>query len=232
MLISHNEVLQTTAKALEAIGWSRGEREDGAEAIAWFELHGLSGVEHFVASVEALRSAEFKPVSKSTDNNFDAYGQSCLRVGPLIVDWCLARSAETTIANCSDPSSIIPYLVRMAKRGQPLFAAWEEEDGKLSLFTVSPTQAFSLVQIEAFDHVHLLAKNALRIGVGLPKPHTNSTQIFDSFSLKTVGDYNLANGIVVDDAAWSALKAVALGILVPESEASRLRGAGDSDEAN
>lgn len=236
MLVSFNEVLLTTRKALESLGWAQGDWEDGAAAIAWLALRDLPSVDAMLAELENLHDPYGRTLNR-TKNVFDAKGQSCLRVGPLVIDAVYADSAETGWAtafllNCTTPLFLLHYLEQCAGRDRQIIATWQDEQKpnmawqvRMPPFTDQPELATYALATDAarVPGVHLVI--AADAEFAMPTPDGELLELI-SAEFPRRAQQRLASGITIEDAAWEQLKVLARGILVPESAESRERGAG------
>ncbi len=251
MLLSYNEILMTCSKALESLGWAQGDWQDGAESVAWLTLHGLDGVQLLLGDLDNLREPYARELTLAQKHVFDANGQSCLRVGPLVADWCYAdlvgkptadmdddvsdnRVSHAFLHNCRNPRFLVPYCVTKARRGCLVYLTWQDDADsstawqlRVGPFSDQPELGrYALADgAEAVRGFHLLM--SFNGDYVLPAPDGELLGMI-SAEFPQRAQRNLQNGITVSDDDWLALTTLAKGILVPETEASRLRGAGES----
>ena len=246
MLVSYNEILTTTRKVLESLGWAQGDWEDGAEAIAWLELHGMGGIGRFFNALPTLQNPYSHLLKKQSPHEFDANGGNCLLIGSWVIDYAYAvakaaenktRTAHVTLRNCRNPFLLIPYLLRCAQRNIQVSTAWCSDDSPSDGWIVYCTHNAQYPDIHSYTHLHgeMRPKTNLQLSVSehISFPYFNaSPDNVQRWRSKTdfveIASNKLQTGIEIHDNHWNMLKELAKGILVPETEESRRRGAGEN----
>ena len=245
MIVSHNEILVTCQKALEAAGFSQGVREDAADSIAWLEQIGVSVLSNLCAGMAQLQPVKAGWALQADRPNRFALatnGGSCLQFGSLAADYALtkAQAFDYSIGSIdgSEPGLWIGYMRHAARAGIHSYVAWQHGTN-LHQYRFAAHESFPdyvCVQVETQDdgHVRLsMSQTPLTLAGEHPwtfsrdEPHPpHIVARVSSAEFATKRQYHLLNGITVDDTCWQQLKEIAKGILVEDTEESRARGAG------
>ena len=205
MQVSANEVYQTARKACLAAGYLQDRAEDIAVATSWLQCAGMRGC----AVLDSLLA--------DTQNNQDIKLGLHLEAGVLqisqcrpafegvaSIDWLLAADggAEIQIACLSHPVMFAGLLWQAGKVYQKQFRLVSEAQ-----------DAPIILPDEAVKSVATCQQISGNLVVGI-----SDCVVAPSF---------VASGhSVVSDAVWARLNALAMETYVPETEASRLSGAG------
>ena len=205
MQVSANEVYQTARKACLAAGYLQDRAEDIAVASSWLQCAGMRGC----AVLDSLLA--------DSQNNQDIQLGLHLEAGVLqisqcrpafegvaSIDWLLAADsgAKIQIACLSHPVMFAGLLWQAGKVYQKQFRLVSEaQDAPITLPDETVNSVATCQQISG------------NLVVGI-----NDSVVAPSF---------VASGhSVVSDAVWARLNALAMQTYVPETEASRLSGAG------
>ena len=205
MQVSANEVYQTARKACLAAGYLQDRAEDIAVATSWLQCAGMRGC----AVLDSLLA--------DTQNNQDIQLGLHLEAGVLqisqcrpafegvaSIDWLLAADggAEIQIACLSHPVMFAGLLWQAGKVYQKQFRLLSEAQ-----------DAPIILPDEAVKSVATCQQISGNLVVGI-----SDSVVAPSF---------VASGhSVVSDAVWARLNSLAMHTYVPETEASRLSGAG------
>ncbi|MGB1250069.1 MAG: DUF3726 domain-containing protein [Candidatus Promineifilaceae bacterium] len=238
MIVSHNEILITCQKALEARGFSQGVREDAADSIAWLEQLGFSVLPNLCAVIEQLQPVnDGWELQADPPNHFElhANGGSCLQFGSLAADFALSKAQElgysTGDVQGSEIDLWVGYLRQAASVGINCYAVWQigTQMHQLHFAAYEALPNYVCQQLdESADEETIrisLSKQPLPIAQDEQTPPVFLVQT-NSAEFATKRQHHLINGITVDDNCWTHLKKVAKGILVEDTEESRARGAG------
>lgn len=146
MRVSYLELYVHCKKVLEACGVPYGCAEEGAEAVAWGQFSGLSGLNILKDELERIQSANIKDMKQVYENCnlfiLDGGGQSGLLTGKVAADCVLAKAdeVETTaiyVTNTSSSSLLAQQAAYIASKGMGCMVYWMTEEGQ-------PTWAVSL----------------------------------------------------------------------------------------
>ena len=227
MRLALNEVLRLAQKAAEGAGAPAGLDTDAGVCAEWLEARGLPGLAALADALEAGQAAPARCRAADIEDarlRFDA--ASDVLVGTLAVEWAATRSRQVQIAGLSGALGVLPALARL--RGElgartclvpgadGTLAAAAGEGRALELFGDWARGGLGGTVILAFGAP---ARGLARtIGESLARRSGNETDAAYRSALD--------HGIDIDDALYARLGRFAAEILVPESEISRLRGAG------
>lgn len=233
--ISHNELLNTVDKALEAMGMRQGERAEAAEAIAWLERHGLDGVAELAKALDHMpHEAHGRLIERYRDGGlrvFSANGQSILCAGRVAIDAALSMAqryglATVRIEDCHNRALIAGFCVRAAEQDIGILACWSNHhQSRLHLAWHNATDRFPTLRVQAHPRaagpdqsITLIASRALDLSPNLP-PDTDThwlVRAADPQSMEQAEHRALAEGISVSDDTWDKLKRIATGVLVDD----------------
>ena len=245
MIVSHNEILVTCSKALEAKGFSQGVWEDAADSIAWLEQIGVSVLSDVCASLDALAPIrEGWRLNLPHPNNFDLLtnGGSCLQFGSLAADFALTCVQEHEYAigaiDGANPLAWMGYLRHIARQEVHSYVVWQDGSA-LHQYRFAAGEAFPDYVCQQVDFpddrrvrlsmanypLPLAGEHEWVFSRDDPTPPVFLKRVTSAeFAAKR--QHHLLNGIHLNDDCWHKLKEVAKGILVEDSEESRARGAG------
>ena len=238
--ISHNEIVVACRKAFEALGFSPGQAEDGADSIGWLLVHGLSMPDDFLTRLNKLQPATELPVQLSVSvgggSVWDAQGASGLSCFPNLADFAsvqagTAGSYQLIIQNMADVDLIWPYLICLQKRGCHVLIQWAEPNQyhRVVIFsgqtepdcyllknsTAIMKQEGDVRLIVSFEPLvddEILNRQKIRIDTN---PDLQSNYLD-----------RIQNGIDIDKDVWDQLNLIGKKLLVESTAESELRGAG------
>lgn len=233
--VSHNELLTTVEKALEAMGLRPGERAEAAEAIAWLERHELHGVTEFGKALDHVPTeADGYLVEHYRDGAlrvFSAGGRTILSTGGAAVDVALSMAqryglATVRIENCHNRSLIAGFLSRAANQNTGMLAYWSNQhQSRLHMVWHDGTHRFPTLRVQARpaatsadQSLTLIASRALDLQPSLP-PDTDThwlVQAADPDTMQQAEQRALAEGIALSDETWNRLRQIAAGVLVDD----------------
>lgn len=217
MWVSLNEIEQTSLKAARGAGYAWGLAEETGASARWLAMRGLPFLQPLTAGVlkqmhrlESFDSA--RPVGSS-------HGpvEAANRLGPISVLTALSdelltlpqASGELSLRALASPVLVLPALARLSKRyGRPLLVRW-------------PGVALECRAGE------IGADDGGRAGLQTTLADWFTVSRLAASSDATAPAENLRHqGAEVVETQWRELTAFASRTYVPESETSRLRGAG------
>lgn len=234
MLISHNEIEATCKKVFEGMGFAAGEDEAAAVSVAWLELHGLPILatfgEHLGGMGQEVGCMPTLVEETPTSVSFDCDSCCCLITGTPAVSYAFAKAMQVEQMLCELhgvglPELLLPQLVSFAQRGLSIAMTWEDQTA-----VVNEGEQYPMLTRREGKGKTADSKGALphTIITFQKIPFTNPTH-----PLKKPTDFHAAykhhchHGIVVDENVWQTYIKLSKAVLVPETEASRLRGAGE-----
>lgn len=243
--VSHNEIVMFARKALEGLGVSTGELEDAADAVGWLALHGIDAIPTFHDLLYELFAARHRRPRQLTKTTFDAYGHSCILIGPPVLDYAYAHTARhgastLTLRNCYDPLFLTAYMIRCAQRGMNLAANW---DGTQIVICAGESTPLITQQLLAGEKavgpicsrepadvtLHLATNAPIDLStLALPQELDSVRQEYPPAHFAAQRQHYIENGIQVDAELWANVQEIGKLVLVEATEESRQRGAGDA----
>lgn len=233
MVVSHNEILITCQKALEARGFAQGEREDAADSLAWLAQIGLDMLPQLCCAIEQLHAQQtgWQITADSPERlKVTTNGGSCLQFGSLAADLAYSRARRFGLCTISlvgsEPGLWVGYLRHLAQKGVHCDANWHQGEHHHHLRFVAGAM------FPDYVCTHTTGATADGVSVIVSTTPLASVEFSQRVIQSKTADFAaqrdacLQNGIVVDDEGWQLLQQAAKGILVEDTELSRLRGAG------
>jgi hypothetical protein len=218
MRVSQFEIYRLVQRALEGSGAPYGVDRDGAQAVAWLESRGLSGLDLLREDLPLLedRFTGLTLTRNAAGIEIDAGGLSAIAHASAVID--LARDGTALrLRRCRSPLFLLSAAVAV---GVPLQLRWREifcaaADGNSSIW--------------ADDGKALLDSTPIEVDIRNGAPESSAKPFLDPAEFQRRYEISLAQGIEVDDALWRSIDAVAARVQVPASTESRLKGAGGGD---
>lgn len=245
MKTSYDEIRRMCFQALDAAGAAAGIDEDSAHAAAWLEAVGMPGLKTLADALDGsdtpARSGGLVPSSAAAhEMTVPADGRSCAFFAPSLVDLMIgiasrsgARPVSLRLENAAHPLYLIATAVRFCPADARLLLTWETDDGRTEVETTRNLVTRLSPDIDA--HHWQTARPAGTVEM-VYRPaddggRAGRSDNGSSFLLhkSAVGDRlatALRDGLDVDDEAHARVAAYAARILVPETETSRISGAG------
>jgi len=199
---SLNEVEVTLRKAAVGAGLPIGLAEDISRAAAWLVAGGLDGAGAGLTAVEAGKTISSGVVMDDGTVRFDTSRIAC--DGPSAIDFLIAGQGRV-MAQMTKPDSIL-LMAGLAGAAAAVYGGafrFEFDDGS----------AATVVSAHGLDPAELPEA---------PVSVQISWQPEAGTALSTIN----TSGIEVEDGVWNRIVALAAKTYVPESEESRLQGAG------
>ena len=220
---SYYEVYTNTQRAFSGLGFSYGSDEDAAFITTWLELCGLNGIKLLNLKIKDLDNSFNANIDPSKINSdFDCNNKSTLMIGPGLIDFLISKvknniNFKITMKNCDDPIFLIPLLYKYAKKNiNSQIISNHKIQAQITNKNIAVNkEIISTTYQENFDL--LLTKNIIneqKLDI-----HIQSSKINEM----------LSNGINPDKKSWDQISEIAFRTFVPESEESRLKGAGGGD---
>ena len=201
MLVSANEIEQSTHKACVARQLGHDRAADLAAGTVWLAKRGIDGVEALVVMLDAGGFAT--PIDcRASGNNLHCPDVRPAMEGIAAIDW-LAAGGRDAVVHCEatdHPAILLGLLGQAAASHNLAFTVEATEDGSSGIVDAAPDT--SAVEAMSSGFRILLA--------GAPRDaHAPEPGHLD-----------------IDGGAWERLSAMAFETYVPSSDASRLKGAG------
>jgi len=251
MKVSYNELSGLCRRAFQGLGFPDGCHDDAAEMVVWLEQHGLGGIAALQAGLDLIQDGPPATLRRVFDDPglavVDAAGGSALHCGALAVDLAHAKARDSGLAvvrilNCHNRELLLGYLPRCARHGMNLLALWRDDPASGAVAQIASLYAghdypmllrYQILddkRLPAPDHgVTLITSPHFGLARSL-HPNPNAAGLLELLEPEDFRERSRkawSEGIEIDEAVWSRLKALADRLLVEESEESRRRGAGE-----
>ena len=235
MSFSYYEVYTTSLRAFSSMGFPYGADEDAAYIISWLELNKFNGLNSLVNSIEAVDNKYDGKINPNALNNssLDLNYSSLLMKGPGLIDFYQSelddkKDLHLTLNNCSNPEYLFPLLYRSSKKIHYSNAIWLDTNNQIQCCEVNK----NIMKIAKVSNQELVDNKQVRVFFSQKhKIRKKFDSVTYTITSKTIQD-NLANGISPNENNWKIISKLAARTFVPESEESRIKGAGGSDDAN
>jgi hypothetical protein len=217
------------------MGFPYGADEDAAYIIAWLELNKFNGLNSLVNSIEVVDNKYDGKINPNALNNssLDLNYSSLLMKGPGLIDFYQSelddkKDLHLTLNNCSNPEYLLPLLYRSSKKIHYSNAIWLDTNNQIQCCEVNK----NIMKIAKVSNQELVDNKQVRVFFSQKhKIRKKFDSVTCTITSKTIQD-NLANGISPNENNWKIISKLAARTFVPESEESRIKGAGGSDDAN
>lgn len=235
MSFSYYEVYTTSLRAFSSMGFPYGADEDAAYIIAWLELNKFNGLNSLVHSIEVVDNKYDGKINPNALNNssLDLNYSSLLMKGPGLIDFYQSelddkKDLHLTLNNCPNPEYLLPLLYRSSKKIHYSNAIWLDTNNQIQCCEVNK----NIMKIAKVSNQELVDNKQVRVFFSQKhKIRKKFDSVTCTITSKTIQD-NLANGISPNENNWEIISKLAARTFVPESEESRIKGAGGSDDAN
>ena len=235
MSFSYYEVYTTSLRAFSSMGFPYGADEDAAYIIAWLELNNFNGLNSLVNSIEVVDNKYDGKINPNALNNssLDLNYSSLLMKGPGLIDFYQSelddkKDLHLTLNNCPNPEYLLPLLYRSSKKIHYSNAIWLDTNNQIQCCEVNK----NIMKIAKVSNQELVDNKQVRVFFSQKhKIRKKFDSVTCTITSKTIQD-NLANGISPNENNWKIISKLAARTFVPESEESRIKGAGGSDDAN
>ena len=235
MSFSYYEVYTTSLRAFSSMGFPYGADEDAAYIIAWLELNKFNGLNSLVNSIEVVDNKYDGKINPNALNNssLDLNYSSLLMKGPGLIDFYQSelddkKDLHLTLNNCSNPEYLLPLLYRSSKKIHYSNVIWLDTNNQIQCCEVNK----NIMKIAKVSNQELVDNKQVRVFFSQEnKIRKKFDSVTCTITSKTIQD-NLANGISPNENNWKIISKLAARTFVPESEESRIKGAGGSDDAN
>ena len=235
MSYSYYEVYTTSLRAFSSMGFPYGADEDAAYIISWLELNKFNGLNSLINSIGVLDKKYDGTIKLNShnDTSIDLNYASLLMKGPGLIDFYQSelnskKDLNVTLNNCTDPEYLLPLLFRSSKKIFYCNALWIDTNNQIQFCEVEN----NIMKFGLISNQEKCNKKQVKIYISneqkIQKKFNSATCTITS---KTIQN-NLASGILPDENNWKIISKLAAKTFVPESEESRIKGAGGSDDAN
>ncbi len=248
-----NEVHRICQKAAEGAGAPAGVDVDAAEGAVWLAAHGLDALAGLTAVLEGLADGSARcgfgdEAAAAGRDTLDVVDKAGALVAPGLVDLLVARAAADGRAGrlratgLSVPLFLLPAAARYAEDGWHFRFVLSGPDGGCFVLDVLPERGATIMGPAGVESAAAVLSETG--GFGLEAVCARSTDDLPDAgeeglavwagpgALAAAVAHSLAEGLMVTPELWARLQALAAEVLVPATEESRLRGAGELGSAN
>ena len=212
------------------MGFPYGADEDAAFIIAWLELNNFQGIK-LLANSSAHLDKKYNGVIKLKKNEckIDLEGSSVLMKGPGIIDYFkskieLNKDIELIIENCKEPLCFLPLLYKISNEVFFSSLIYYTKNKKNSCFIKNNS-----IKIKSVYKKNDVKKNQVKIFFSNKNKLSSSSNIEKIINSDTIQN-NLFKSLKPNIKNWKKVEKIAFRTFVPESEQSRLKGAGGKDD--
>ncbi|MGI9415113.1 MAG: DUF3726 domain-containing protein [Hyphomicrobiales bacterium] len=245
MKTSYDEIRRMCFRALDAAGAAAGIDEDSAHAVAWLEAVGMPGLNGLADALDGGDPSE-RSRGLAVDTTappalkVSAGGRSCVFFAPSLIDLLVGMASKNRdgpvtlrLEKPAHPLFLIPAAVRFCPSEARISLRWKSDDDTTEVETTrnmvirlepdtGSRQWQHALPVGTVELTYVPADDATRAD----RRANGSSFVLDK---SAVGDRlaaALRDGLDVDDRAYDRIAVYAAQILVPETEASRISGAG------
>lgn len=247
MHVSMIELKAALRRCFEASGYFVGNYEDAANMILWLEKHGLNGLGELDRAISFIQQDRDKSLSRviyedNTSAIIDSNGRSALNCIAASVDLAHAKALEcgiatVTVHNCHNRMFVLKALTDCGRRGISAAAYWQNGSKVVSEHTVAikagdryPSYSEASTNLEAAagekQALTIICSSRVDLTTSLQQSKGNSNSRYVSaLQVAKNKEYSVDHGIEIDEALWAEINKIGEGILVENTERSRM-GAG------
>ncbi len=247
MHVSMIELKAALRRCFEASGYFVGNYEDAANMILWLEKHGLNGLGELDRAISFIQQDRDKSLSRviyedNTSAIIDTNGRSALNCIAASVDLAHAKALEcgiatVTVHNCHNRMFVLKALTDCGRRGISAAAYWQNGSKVVSEHTVAikagdryPSYSEASTNLEAAagekQALTIICSSRVDLTTSLQQSKGNSNSRYVSaLQVAKNKEYSVDHGIEIDEALWTEINKIGEGILVENTERSRM-GAG------
>ncbi len=232
MKITQTELTDLLKKVYEGQKLAYGDYQDCANDIAWLAMHGLISLDEMASHLPDWQLPPSQPTSIMYENETTAVLSPTFPCGSLALDLASHKAVQhglgiVQLPYVHQPHLLIPSLVRCARRGHHAALLWHDETELATAVTIQAHHASPHYRQykQAVSHSHLTILCSPTILPTLP-----DVEIVTAVSPQQLAQkyqHHLHNGLEVSQATWQQLITLSKNALVPSSEQSRQKGAGE-----
>ncbi len=227
MKITETELSDLFKKVYEGMGLPYGDYLDCAQMLTWLAMHGIVSMDEMAN----LMPNWTLPASEAPNILFEDGTTAVLQSHPsllyngLALEFAAHKAQQIghsiiKLKAVEFPFLIIPHISAIAKRGLYCAISLSGEEGGKTAVSIHPYQPYPHISSSLLT----TAVSELTI-----KCSTQSPKLSPSQSLKLPQAYRRHNqsGLDISPETWQQLLALSKSVLVPDSDLSRSKGAGE-----
>ncbi|SFG21851.1 DUF3726 domain-containing protein [Neptunomonas qingdaonensis] len=249
MHVSMIELKAALRRCFEASGYFVGNYEDAANMILWLEKHGLNGLGELERAISFIQQDADKSLSTviyedNTSAIIDSHGRSALNCIAASVDLAHAKALEcgiatVTVHNCHNRMFVLKALTDCGRRGISAAAYWQNGSKVVSEHTVAikagdryPSYSEAITNLAATagekQALTIICSSRVDLTTSLQQSKGNfNSRYISALQVAINKEYSVDHGIDIDETLWAQINKIGEGILVENTERSRM-GAGGS----
>ena len=214
------------------MGFPYGADEDAAYMVSWLELNKLNGVKLLAKTFQNFDNQYEGRINFNDINTtaFDLKNISLLMKGPGLFDYCEAQLQKSndisvSLINCIDPYYLLPLMFKSSKKINYCRALWGDKERKIVICEAQK----NLIQFGTSSNLKI--KNIDQVELFFSKKNkkiNNFKDMTKKITTETMQD-NLKSALSPESKDWQIISKIARRTFVPESEESRIKGAGGGD---
>ncbi len=212
------------------MGFPHGADEDAAFIIAWLELNNFQGIKLLANSSTSLDKKYNGVINlEKNESKIDLEGSSVLMKGPGIIDYFKSKiksikNIELIIENCKEPLCFLPLLYKISDEVFFSSLIYYSKNKKTSCFIKKNSIKISNTYIK-----NDIKKNQVKIFFSNKNKSSSLSNIERIITSDTIKN-NLFKSLKPNIKNWKKVEKIAFRTFVPESEQSRLKGAGGKND--
>ena len=210
------------------MGFPFGADEDAAYIIAWLELNNLNGINIFKDIINHIDQQYDGTLSlNQKDKIIDFKDKSILMKGPGLIDFLKSiiyqdQKVSISINNCSNGILFLPLLYKANKHVIFLELIFKDLNKKLNIFKIYNNKVFYEVRKSTIND------NQVKIILSNKKINDINKNYREIINERVI-QKNLSESLIPKKNDWDKISIIANKTFVPESDESRIKGAGGGD---
>tara|TARA_B110000438_G_scaffold267983_1_gene283237 strand:+ start:434 stop:1129 length:696 start_codon:yes stop_codon:yes gene_type:complete len=225
---SFYEIYTTSQRAFRSMGFPFGADEDAAYIIAWLELNNLNGINIFKDIINHIDQQYDGTLSlNQKDKIIDFKDKSILMKGPGLIDFLKSiiyqdQKVSISINNCSNGILFLPLLYKANKHVIFLELIFKDLNKKVNIFKIYNNKVFYEVRKSTIND------NQVKIILSNKKINDINKNYREIINERVI-QKNLSESLIPKKNDWDKISIIANKTFVPESDESRIKGAGGGD---
>ena len=231
MKFSFYEVYTNALRAFTGMGFPYGADEDAAYIIAWLELNKLNGIKLLANSINQIDNKyNGGIIIQNDETEIDFNKSSTLMKGPGIIEYYQSKlshkkNIKIIINNCVDPLFLLPLLYKITPSAKFSNLSYlNSKNEEVVCFCRK-----DCVQIGFQSSDIILKKNQVKILMSNEFNILSLEKVNQEITTNSI-QKNLAKSLNPNIREWKIIEKIAFRTFVPESEESRLKGAGGGND--
>ena len=210
------------------MGFPFGADEDAAYIIAWLELNNLNGINIFKDIINHIDQQYDGTLSlNQKDKIIDFKDKSILMKGPGLIDFLKSiiyqdQKVSISINNCSNGILFLPLLYKANKHVIFLELIFKDFNKKVNIFKIYNNKVFYEVRKSTIND------NQVKIILSNKKINDINKNYREIINERVI-QKNLSESLIPKKNDWDKISIIANKTFVPESDESRIKGAGGGD---